>query len=126
MDESMESEVIFLDSSILIDFFRKAKKEKTAFFRLTEHHNNFAVLVITQFEVYVGSNEVNRPFWDAFFDDFTVLPLSEDCIKAALEINRNLTAKNQKIDFPDLLIAATAKANNLPFVTLNLKHFNRI
>ena len=122
----MEADLIVLDSSILIDYYRKTKKENTFFVKLADKYENFAVSVITQFEVYVGSSEANKPFWDKFFDDFTVLTLDENCIKTALEINEELKKKNQQIAFPDLLIAATAKANNLPLATLNQKHFSRV
>lgn len=126
MDESVEKDLIALDSSVLIDYFRKTKKENTFFIKLTGKHRRFAVSVITQFEIYVGTSTANKSFWDKFFGGFTILPLDENCIAAAVKINEELKKKNRHIAFPDLLIAATAKANNLPLATLNEKHFNRI
>ncbi len=115
----METELIVLDSSILIDYYRKAKKEKTFFVRLSENYDHFAVSVITLFEIYVGSKESNKPFWDKFFGTLLILRLDERCIKTALEINDELKKSNKRIAFPDLLIAATAKTYNLPLATLN-------
>jgi len=37
-----------------------------------------------------------------------------------------MRASNQLIALPDLLIAATAVAHQLPLLTLNLSHFERI
>lgn len=124
MDESLE--MICLDSSILIDFFRKKNKEKTPFFKLSEKHDSFAVSVVTSFEVMVGCSGQVQSFWREFFEDFTVLPLTEACSNTALKIDDELRRKNKRIDLPDLLIAATAVTHELPFATLNLKHFERI
>lgn len=122
----MEAELIVLDSSILIDYYRKAKKEKTFFVRLSETYDDFAVSVITLFEIYVGSKESNKQFWDKFFDTLLILPIDENCIETALEITDELKKGNKQIAFPDLLIAAAAKTHKLPLATLNEKHFNRI
>jgi tRNA(fMet)-specific endonuclease VapC len=43
-----------------------------------------------------------------------------------VDINNALKRKRKQIDIADLFIAATALSNNLPFATLNLKHFERI
>lgn len=126
MDESMADQMILLDSSILIDFFRKTKKEKTAFFKLSEQVESFSVSVISQFEVLVGSTAEFGPFWNEFFEDMTILSLTEECIEVALQIDLELKLRNKRIDFPDLMIAATAVANDLPLATLNLRHFGRI
>ena len=118
--------MICLDSSILIDFFRKKKKEKTSFFKLSENHDSFAISVVTYFEVLVGCSGEVRSYWREFFEDFTILHLSTECAEAALKIDDDLRQINKRIDLPDLLIAATAVAHNLPLATLNLKHFERI
>jgi len=46
--------------------------------------------------------------------------------QAAVDINNSLKRKRQQIEMADLFIAATAISNNLPFATLNKKHFDRI
>ena len=54
------------------------------------------------------------------------MPFANDAaIIAAKEQNR-LRKKNQQVDVRDLFIASIAIANDLPFVTLNEKHFNHL
>ncbi len=53
----MANEMILLDSSILIDFFRKKRKDKSAFFKLSERYNNLAISAITHFEVLAGCSD---------------------------------------------------------------------
>jgi tRNA(fMet)-specific endonuclease VapC len=55
-----------------------------------------------------------------------VLAFDKTVAKVAVNLNRELKRKRKLIDTADLFIAATAVANNLPFATLNRKHFDRI
>ena len=54
--------LICLDTSVLIDYFRKENKSKTFFFKLAKDHR-FAISVLTKFEILVGSNEQQKEFW---------------------------------------------------------------
>jgi len=44
----------------------------------------------------------------------------------AAEVYHDLRKRNKMIEFRDLFIAATAIAHDLPVLTLNKKHFERI
>lgn len=122
----MESEVVCLDTSILIDFFRKKKKENSVFYQLTQKYQLFAVSVITEYEIFTGSNKEQQEFWDDFFMKIVVLPFDSETNKIAVNIFKELKSKNKLIEIPDILIAATAMKNNMKLVTLNTKHFERI
>ena len=122
----MENEIICLDSSILIDFFRKTKKENSFFFKLTNQYSSFAVSVITEFEILSGSNQKQKEFWDEFFRDVVVIPLDSKVNQEAVRIFQMLKSAGNLIDMPDLFIGATAKAHHLKLATLNRKHFERI
>jgi len=122
----MESTLICLDTSILIDFYRKKDKSKSTFFKLTEHYALFAVSAITEYELYLGSSNEQNVFWDKFFSQITVLPFNTKSARQSATIYQQLKAKNKLIDAPDILIAGTAISNNLPFATLNRKHFEHI
>jgi tRNA(fMet)-specific endonuclease VapC len=118
--------LIQLDTSVLIDYFRKTKKANSFFVELTDKYDQLVVSVITKFEIYIGCTDSQKNFWDTVFESITVLPLDNGCIESALSIDQQLRKISKQIDFPDLLIAATAMQHGLPLATLNMKHFGRI
>jgi predicted nucleic acid-binding protein len=122
----MENSLICLDTSILIDFYRKKDKSKSSLFKLTERHVLFAVSSITEYELYLGSSDEQNIFWDKFFSQITILPFNTKSAKLSAKIYQQLKSKNKLIDTPDILITGTAMSNNLPLATLNRKHFERI
>ena len=86
----------------------------------------FQISAITRYEVYSGATTAQLQFWDDLLKKINVLPFDKDVVKQAVIINRQLKHKRKQIDLADLFIAATAITNNLPFATLNRKHFERI
>lgn len=117
---------IVIDTSILIDFYRKEKKEKSRFYQLIERNHSFAISVITEYEIFVGSNGIQDKYWNQFFEKVEILPLTSEIIKEAVQIYRRMKKSNSLIEIPDILIGATAKYHNLKIATLNNKHFDRI
>ncbi len=112
-----------VDSTILIDFYRKTDKSKT---RLLYHFKNYGTLFIssiTEFEVVNGATMQHLAFWDGMLERFTVLDFDSRAARKAAEIVAMLKPKRKTIDKPDLFIAATAIVNGLDFDTLNTKHF---
>lgn len=122
----MENEIICLDTSILIDYYRKTDKQNSFFFQLTQTHRLFAVSIITEYEIMIGSNQSQDAFWSSFFDKVTILPFTREANKVAVDIYRQLKADNKLIEIADILIAATALANGLKLATLNKSHFERV
>ncbi|MBU0489862.1 MAG: type II toxin-antitoxin system VapC family toxin [Bacteroidetes bacterium] len=123
----MEAGVVFIDTSVLIDYYRKKDKQKSLFFELSATYSTFVVSVITEYEIFIGSQTSEQEkFWNEFFKRVIVLPFDSDVNKTAVKIYRELKAQNKLIDVPDIFIAATAINCNVNFATLNLKHFERI
>jgi len=122
----VEKELICLDTSILIDYFRKSNKENAVLFKLISNRFNFAVSVITVFELYNGAKDNQIEYWDDFINDYEVIPFDERANIYAIEISNNLRKRNKMIELPDIFIAATSIAYDLKFATLNVKHFDRI
>lgn len=119
--------MICLDTSILIDYFRKTKKENSVLFKLTNENYSFAVSIVTKFEIYCGcKSEEQLVFWNKLFEKFTILPFDDICSDEAIDIYQTLKAKNKLIEMPDIFIGATAKAYGLKIATKNRKHFERI
>jgi predicted nucleic acid-binding protein len=49
--------MILLDSSILIDLFRKKNKEKTLFYNLSKTEEIFCISSITSYEIGIGNRK---------------------------------------------------------------------
>ncbi|MCL2073089.1 MAG: type II toxin-antitoxin system VapC family toxin [Marinilabiliaceae bacterium] len=122
----MENRIICLDTSVLIDFYRKKEKSKSLFFKLTKKYMFFAVSAVTEYEFHIGNSQEQNMFWDDFFSRVVVLSFDTKVVKHAVRIYKQLKQLNKLIDIPDIMIAGTALQNNMPLATLNRKHFERI
>jgi len=122
----MADKIVLADTSILIDLFRKSDKTNSKFVQLALQGYQFQISAISEYEVYSGATISQLPFWDDLLEKINVLPFDKNVVQQAVIINRQLKLKRKQIDLADLFIAATAITNNLPFATLNRKHFERI
>jgi len=122
----MESQLVLLDTSVLIDYFRKKEKEKTFFITLTHKFDGFCIPSITEFEIYTGATDIQFSFWEEILKNIRVLPFDIRSARAAVSVVNSLRLKRKTIDKADLFIAAIAIANNLPIATLNIKHFDSV
>ncbi len=122
----MAGELICLDTSVLIDYFRKTEKKNSFFFDLTNRYADFSISVITEFEILGGCNDVQKTFWNELFKGFAILPFDQKASQEAVRIFHELKPAGNLIEMPDLFIGAIAKANGLKLATLNEKHFARI
>jgi len=115
-----------IDTTLLIDYFRKSDKAKSRLVQLSERFNQIIISSVTEFEIYSGANEVQLEFWRQLLSEVTVLPFDSQAAHVAVEIQRDLKKVRKSIDKADLFIAATAVANGLTLDTLNRKHFDKI
>lgn len=122
----MANKIILVDTSILIDFFRKTDKSNSVLIGLVKKGYTFKISAITEFEIYSGANKIQLPFWNKLLEKIEILAFDKDVVKVAVELNNALKLKRKQIDIADLFIAATAVNNKLPIATLNKKHFERI
>ena len=122
----MADKIILVDTSILIDYFRKSDKSNSKLISLIREGYKFQVSSVTEYEIFAGSTPGQQKYWKEFLEKIKVLPFDQDAVKAAVEINSKLKLKSKQIAIADLFIAATAISNDLPFATLNRKHFDRI
>jgi tRNA(fMet)-specific endonuclease VapC len=121
----MEGQTVLVDTSILIDYFRKKRKDRTPLYRLSLEYN-LAVSTITEFEFLVGLKAENAGFAVQLFERFIVFPFDSECVKSAAAIYQGLKRKNRLIPAPDIFIAATAITNGIDLATLNKRHFQTI
>lgn len=122
----MANKIILVDTSILIDFFRKTDKSNSILINLVKKGYSFKISAITEFEIYSGTNKNQLSFWNQLLEKIEILAFDKEVVKVAVELNNALKSKRKQIDIADLFIAATAINNKLPIATLNKKHFERI
>lgn len=122
----MENNVILLDTSILIDYFRKSDKQNSILISLFDKGYEFSISAITHYEIYSGATELQLPFWNDLLARTTILPFDESVSQIAVNLNSDLKRSRNQIGMADLFIAATAISNNLSLSSLNKKHFERI
>ena len=117
-------EVVCLDTSILIDYYRSKDKKSTFWYKLS-HDYHFKIPTIVQYEILRGDKKKDA-FWLEVFGRVPLLPFDGNCAIKAAEIYRKLKASSQLLGPDDILIAATSIVNDLPLATFNKSHFNRI
>lgn len=122
----MAGKIVLVDTSVLIDLFRKTDKTKSVLIALVRKGYTFCISAITEYEIYTGAGIGQVDFWNDFLDKIEVLPFDKRVARIAVDLNKGLKKKRKQIEIPDLFIAATAVANNLPIATLNKNHFERI
>jgi len=122
----MANKIVLVDTSILIDLFRKTDKANSILISLVKQGFAYTISAVTEYEIYTGATLGQTDFWNNFLERTEVLAFDKAVAKVAVDINRELKRKRKLIDTADLFIAATAITNNLPFATLNRKHFDRI
>lgn len=122
----METKTVLLDSSIIIEYFRKENKSKSILYKWSERYH-FCISTITVFEIKIGLKTERQ--WNDYkilTKNIEILPIDELCINEAVTIYHDLREQNNLIELSDLLIAATGISNSLPLATLNLKHFEKM
>ncbi len=82
----MEKQLILLDTSVLIDYYRKTDKSKSYLFQPFQQQHSFAISTITKFEIFVGAESSQKVFWDNFFVNVTILPFDNRVSENAVAI----------------------------------------
>ena len=122
----MAGNLILVDTSILIDYYRKTVKENSTWISLVRQGYSFAISSVTKYEIFSGASKSQLSFWQNVLDAIYIIPLDEKCVDMAISINIGLKKRRKQIDLADLFIGATALANGLSIATLNKRHFERI
>lgn len=119
----------FLDTSVVIDCIR-GKKETSQFISNLKGSLFINYIVIAELSegIYrVKDSKAMEAGIDAFINGVDgVLPINYNVSKLFGKIRTDLKEKGQIVEDFDILIASTCIENNLPILTLNKKHFDRI
>jgi len=117
-------EIICLDTSVLVEYYRSKDKSKSFWFALSMKYQ-FNIPAVVKYEILRGDKKKDK-FWINIFEYISILPFDTECGEIASEIYQLLKGKNQLVGSDDIMIAATAKKNKLKIATVNSEHFYRI
>jgi tRNA(fMet)-specific endonuclease VapC len=85
------------------------------------------VTSVTVYELLFGAARVARDIGeDKMLAAIEALPFDASAARQAARLHARLIQQNQEIGVKDILIAAICIEHNVPFVTSNLRHFERI
>lgn len=115
-----------VDTGVFIDFLRAKDKSKTILSNLPDSTAIF-ISAVTLYELNMGaSNEQKKKDVNLLTESVPSLSFTREIAIEAADIYLELRKSNKLIEFRDIFIAATARVNDLPVLTLNKKHFSRI
>ena len=120
---------VILETTFLIDLEREllSRRQGVAYRLLGERpEDRLFVTFITVGEMAAGPALDKRERWEDFFRPFRILPLTLEACWEYGKAYRHLSANGQLIGGNDLWIAATSLAQDMPLVTRNLDHFQRV
>lgn len=93
-------------------------------------HRKFTFSIITRYEILRGLKAKNATKQLAAFERFcnanNIIALSDEVIVKASDVYALLKKRGELIGDADILIASTALINEIPVVTNNTGHFQRI
>lgn len=121
---------VLVDSDTLSFYFKKYPKVVAEGQNYLIQHQIFTFSIISRFEILRGMKVRNATaqleFFDWFCHENEIIELNNKIINRAADIYADLYKRGLLILDADILIAATAMENNLPVVTNNERHFDRI
>lgn len=122
----MDNPKLLIDTSVIIDHFRKKDKTNT---QLIKFYQKYLLHIssVTVFELYNGASTSDKVRdIELLLKNVRVIDFSARTAFEASKIYRQLLSENKVIEFRDIFIASTAKVNRIPLATLNISHFERI
>ena len=120
----------YLDTCICIEFLRGCLQLGYQVMR-NAMPNDFQLPSIVVAELFYGAAhsanpKKNRKTIEAFISAFTVAPFDTACASQYGDIRQALSEQGNLIGDRDIMIAATALANNATLVTNNVNEFKRV
>ncbi len=122
----MDAERVVIDSTVFIEFLRLKQKKETALYRIADETEKF-VSSVTVYELFIGARtEQKRKDIELLIGGLPILSFTYETAIVAADIFHELYKDNKLIEFRDIFIAAVCRVHNIPVLTSNTKHFERI
>lgn len=122
----METTQLLVDTSVIIEFLRKKNKKNSVLWKLVGQFDLF-ISSITTFELYAGANSSKKQKdLDILMKGFSIIDFSDEISIRSAKLYRHLKKVNKSVEFRDIFIAATELYFDMPIITYNIKHFQRI
>lgn len=121
----MTTGLLLIDTDVLIDFSRGIEKTK-GILKNMEFDYTLAISVVTQLELMVGcENKADFRSLQKFLSNFEIIQLSKSTSEIAVELFKKYRLSHGVL-IPDMLIASSAMALEIPLLSKNQKDFRFI
>jgi predicted nucleic acid-binding protein len=121
----MMSDVIMIDTDILVDVARGIKRAASFLDEMKSHHV-LAISSVTEMELIVGCrNKIELAHLESFLSDYKRIKVNARISDEAVKLLRQFRLSHGLL-IPDALIAASAKITRAEFVTKNYRHYRFI
>ncbi|NIR28172.1 MAG: type II toxin-antitoxin system VapC family toxin [Gammaproteobacteria bacterium] len=113
---------LLFDTDVLVDHLRGVTAARDALLTLGRGDDRAAISVITVAEIEAGLREQERPAVEHLFAALAIQDVTEPIVRQAGRYRASFGASHGVL-LPDAIIAATARVQQMPLVTLNKKHY---
>jgi tRNA(fMet)-specific endonuclease VapC len=90
----MADKIVLVDTSILIDLFRKTDKANSRLLMLVKREYTYCISAITEYEIYTGATAQQYDFWLSLLGKIQVLPFDQHVVKQ--QLRSMLTSKENE------------------------------
>ena len=123
--------MVLLDTDILIGFLRNNKEAVSKVSQLLDKHVILFTTSINTAELYFGAylsekSQENLLLVEKLVKTINIIPFNLNHSKIYGEIRSDLQKKGEMINELDIFIATIAIEKDLPIITRNTKHFDKI
>jgi len=130
VDEMEALKAICVDTDVIVDYLRGREPGRSAFTKWRKKTELY-VTSITAFELLLGaslSSKKERRIIEveSLLERHSVLNFTHETARKAAEIGAELKVKGIPIEIRDLFNASICLTRNLPILTKNKAHYNRI
>jgi tRNA(fMet)-specific endonuclease VapC len=117
---------ICLDTSVLIAYLKGREPGASAVEYAVRDYSCY-VTAITAYELLFGVARAQKRIGeDALLGLMTVFPFGEAAARQAAKLHDALIRRNEDIGVKDVLIAAICLEHDIPLLTANERHFQRV